>query len=166
MYRAITRITSRFTAVITGDDVREIYAMLCLQLLANGKAKLRSFDPSRGNSLASWLGLLACHAAYDFLRSRKREPRSEVLSEVEPLAGALPSPFDLCEVRQRARMVADILATFTERDQRFIELYFGEGFEPERIARIMGISVKTVYSKKHKIQAKLEDLMGQRTAAA
>ncbi len=33
----------------------------------------------------------------------------------------------------------------------FITLYYGEGLEPEEIGRRMGISVKTVYSKKHKI---------------
>lgn len=40
-----------------------------------------------------------------------------------------------------------------------MELYFGEGMEPEQIAEVMNISVKTVYSKKHKIQSRLESLL-------
>src|SRR5262245_19978660 len=54
IYRCITRVTSRFAAVVGPDDVREIYAMLCVQLLANDKKKLRSFEPGRGNKLGSW----------------------------------------------------------------------------------------------------------------
>lgn len=161
IFRAITRVTSRFTGIVTQDDVREIYATFCLQLLANDKAKLRSFDPERGSSLASWVSLLATHAAYDFLRSQRRQPRGEELSDVEPLAAPTPSPLELCEVRQRARVVSELLAQFTERDQHFVELYFGEGLAPERIADIMGISVKTVYTKRHKIQVKLEGLLSQ-----
>ena len=63
------------------DDVREIYAMLCVQLLANDKRKLRSFEPGRGNKLGSWIGMLAIHTAYDFLRTIKREPKRGTLSE-------------------------------------------------------------------------------------
>src|SRR5690606_22654424 len=64
IYRCITRVTARFTAVVGPDDVREIYAMLCMQLLANDKRKLRSFEPGRGNKLGSWIGMLAIHSAY------------------------------------------------------------------------------------------------------
>ena len=166
IFRSITRVTSRFAGIVTPDDVREIYATFCLQLLANDKSKLQSFDPDRGSSLASWIGLLATHAAYDFLRSQRRQPRGDELSEVEPLAAPTPSPFELCEIRQRARIVSDLLGQFTERDQRFVELYFAEGLAPERIAELMGISVKTVYTKRHKIQVKLEGLLDQRVAGA
>jgi RNA polymerase sigma-70 factor (ECF subfamily) len=37
---------------------------------------------------------------------------------------------------------------------------------PEQIAEEMGISVKTVYSKKHKIGAKLEALLQEQRLAA
>jgi RNA polymerase sigma-70 factor (ECF subfamily) len=166
IYRAITRITSRFSAVLSADDVQEIYALFCLQLLANDKAKLRSFDPSRGASLASWLGLLAAHATYDFLRSKRREPRLEELTEAEPLCTSVPSPYEVCELRERAHQVGVLLSNFTERDRAFIELYYGEGLEPEQIALRMNISVKTVYSKKHKIRARLEALLERRRLAA
>ena len=31
IYRCITRVTSRFNAVVAAEDVREIYALLCMQ---------------------------------------------------------------------------------------------------------------------------------------
>ena len=57
------------------------------------------------------------------------------------------------------RSSARVMAGFSERDRIFAALYFGEGMEPNEIARSMNISVKTVYSKKHKIQSKLESIV-------
>jgi RNA polymerase sigma-70 factor (ECF subfamily) len=53
------------------------------------------------------------------------------------------------------------MANFSARDRTFAALYFGEGMDPVEIARSMKISVKTVYSKKHKIQSKLATLVAR-----
>ncbi len=159
IYRCITKVTSRFAAVVSQDDIREIYATLIVQLLSNDMHKLRSFDPERGNRFTSWLGLLAINAAYDYLRAIRREPNRAPVAEAETLGSDLPTPHDLCERRERAEKVVQVLATFSAKDQEFVELYFGEGLEPEQIAERMNISVKTVYSKKHKIRSRLESLL-------
>jgi len=166
IYRCITRVTARFSAVVGPDDVREIYGMVCMGLLANDKRKLRSFEPSRGNKLGSWIGMLAIHTAYDFLRGIKREPKRGCLTEAEALSSELPDPFEVCVMRQRAGIVTSLLERFSDKDQEFITLYFGDGLEPEQIAERMGISVKTVYSKKHKIRSRLETLLAERKLAA
>ena len=54
-----------------------------------------------------------------------------------------------------------LLADFSERDRRFVELYYGAGLLPEEVAAAMNISVKTVYSKKNKLRTKLLALAGQ-----
>jgi RNA polymerase sigma-70 factor (ECF subfamily) len=159
-------VTTRFRGVVSQEDVREIYATFAVQLLANDKNKLRSFDPERGNKLSTWLGLLASHTAYDFLRSARREPKRAALSEAEDLYSALPDPCESALMRERASLVGRLLADFTAKDRAFIQLYFGEGLAPERVAERLGISVKTVYSKKHKIQARLQALLVQAQVAA
>ena len=156
--RCITKVTKRFSR-ISQEDVREIYATLLVSLLANDKTKLRSFDPSRGNRFSSWIGLLAIHCAYDYLRSVRREPCKEALQEAEDVAGDMPDPFEETVQRQRARIAARVLASFSEKDRTFAVLYFGEGMSPDEIALRMNISVKTVYSKKHKVKARLESLL-------
>jgi RNA polymerase sigma-70 factor (ECF subfamily) len=166
IYRCITRVTARFSAVVSAEDVREIYAMLCVGLLANDKRKLRSFEPGRGNKLGSWLGMLAIHTAYDHLRQVKREPRRASLSEAEQLTSTTEDPAEACELRERARLVSETLKDFSAKDRQFVALYFGDGLDPEEVARRMRISVKTVYSKKHKIQSRLESLLAQRQIAA
>jgi RNA polymerase sigma-70 factor (ECF subfamily) len=159
----INRVTARFSAVVSQEDLREIYATFCMQLLANDKLKLRSFDPERGNKLSTWLGLLASHTAYDFLRSARREPRRAALSD---LCSSLPDPCESALMRERASLVSELLAHFTDKDRAFIQLYFGEGLAPEVVAERLNISVKTVYSKKHKIQARLQTLLSEAQLAA
>jgi RNA polymerase sigma-70 factor, ECF subfamily len=162
----ISRVTTRFRGVISQEDVREIYATFSVQLLANDKNKLRQFEPERGNKLSTWLGLLASHTAYDFLRSARREPKRAALSEADDLYSALPDPCESALMRERATLVSKLLADFTDKDRAFIQLYFGEGLAPERVAERLGISVKTVYSKRHKIQARLQALLIEAQLAA
>jgi RNA polymerase sigma-70 factor, ECF subfamily len=166
IYRCITKVTARFSARISADDVKEIYATLLLQLLANDKHKLRSYDPARGNRFGSWIGLLAINAAYDHLRSVRRDSQRASLTEAESMTADTPDPYEVCEHRERAKKVALFMDDFSDKDRQFMELYFGEGLKPEEVAARMRISVKTVYSKKHKIQSRLEALIGKERMAA
>jgi RNA polymerase sigma-70 factor (ECF subfamily) len=166
IYRCITRITARFTAVVGPDDVREIHALLYLQLLANDKHKLRSFEPGRGNRLSSWIGMLAIHSAYDYLRTLRREPKRECLTLAEGLISDTLDPFEAYLAHERAALLRSLMTEFSAKDREFVELYYGEGLEPEQVAERMDISIKTVYTKKHKIRNRLEALLGRPQLAA
>ncbi len=166
IYRCITKVTARFAARVSADDVHEVYATLLLQLLANDMHKLRTFDPERGNRLGSWIGLLAINATYDHLRSLRRESNSQPIQEAEQVRGDGPDPYEECERREQAEVVSKMLGDFSEKDRQFMVLYFGEGLKPEEVAEKMSISVKTVYSKKHKIQSRLGQIMNKYRVAA
>ena len=161
--RCITKVTRRFSSMLSQDDVREVYANLYVAILGNDMHKLRTFDPERGNRFSSWIGLLAINAAYDYLRTLKREPQKECITEAMELVADLPDPFELTSEHERASIAQATLADFSEKDRTFAALYFGEGMDPQDIAERMNISVKTVYSKKHKIQSRLESVLTART---
>jgi RNA polymerase sigma-70 factor (ECF subfamily) len=164
IYRCIRKVTHGFTAVVRSEDEREIYSNLVLQLLSNDKRKLRSFDPDRGSRLGTWLGLLATHAAYDYLRSLRREVPRVPLAEAESTCVDGASPFEQVERKERSRMVGKLMERLSDKDQQFVKLYFNRGLTPEAVAAAMKISVKTVYSKKHKIQSRLEGIVAQAAA--
>jgi len=167
MQSCIARVMTRFRSICSQDDIDEVYSTLCLQLLARDKHRLRSFDLSRGNKLGSWLGMLATHAAYDLLRSRRRMPVTDELDGVAAVTPLVQSGADdICAARQQASRLAEALRDFSEKDQEFFALYFGEGLDAEQVAASMGISVKTVYSKKHKLRARLEAALGSKSLAA
>jgi RNA polymerase sigma-70 factor (ECF subfamily) len=162
----IARVTSRFPGIVGQEDVREIYALFCLNLLANDSHRLRSFDPARGTRFRSWLGLIAVHSAYDYLRTVRRQPQGPNVDDIAELTAQPPEAPDTCERLQQAKQVARLVEELSERDREFMTLYFGQGLAPEVVAAKMGISIKTVYTKKHKIRSKLEALIGQQQAAA
>jgi RNA polymerase sigma-70 factor (ECF subfamily) len=161
----ISRVTARF-GYSTQDDVQEIYATLCLQLLSNDKRKLRSFEAGRGTRLGTWLGLLATHTAYDFLRSVRRAPKLDELDEACAVSTHTPDPSETTLLRERARLLAEALSVLSDKDREFIELFYGCGLPAEEVASRMGINVKTVYTKKHKLQHRLQSLLGDETLAA
>lgn len=154
----ISRVTRRFPQLTGTDHLEEIYGSLCLHLLKDDKRRLRSFDPVRGTPFGSWLCALARNSAHDFLRSHRRQPGlcklGEELSDVEA-ASDVPDAFSICSEREQARALCQLVEDLSERDREFLGAYL-QGFEPEQIAEQLGISVSTVYSKKHKILARLE----------
>lgn len=156
----IQRVVARFAKRVSVDAVEEIYATFSLKLLANDKHKLRSFEPTRGNKLGTWLGMLATHCAYDYLRGVRREPSSVCLTEAESLTSEHQDPCESAVRSERAQLVRELLADFSDKDRQFVTLYYQDGLSPEHVAERLGISVKTVYSKKHKIQRKLTEIVG------
>lgn len=164
--RCITSITSRFTAVVGADDVREVYATFCIRLLEGDKHKLRTFDSERGYSLKSWFGMLAVQTTYEYLRKKKRETGRDKKGGEGVMGAASPDPYEQCWERERTRIASSLLVQFSERDREFFTLYYDEGWTPERIAERMGISVKTVYTKKHKLVSRLAELAEERRLAA
>lgn len=161
----ITRVTARF-GYSTPDDVQEIYATLCLQLLSNDKRKLRSFEAGRGTRLGTWLGLLATHTAYDFLRAVRRAPKHDDLANAASLSTSGPDPAETTLLREQAQLLARALAELSDKDRLFVELFYGDGLPAEEVAARMGINVKTVYTKKHKLQARLSSLLSAGRLAA
>jgi RNA polymerase sigma-70 factor (ECF subfamily) len=155
----IRRVLARFTRVTSDHDVDEVYARFCFELLANDRKKLRAFDPEKGGRLGTWVGLLAKNATYDYLRRLKRDRVCEPLPESDTLKADSESPFEQVVIQQRAALTSATLRRLSDRDRQFVELYFAEGMEAEEIAKIMNISVKTVYTKRHKITARLEAMM-------
>lgn len=148
--RCITKVTRGFPFVCT-DDVDEIYAGLLLSLVVADHKKLRLYDAEK-QPLASYLGMLATRAAFDHLRSVRRRPRGEPYDE-ETHALVLESG---AEAKADVASLRTLFRSLPLRDRTFARLYFREGRSPEEVARRMHIHVRTVYSKKHKIQSRLQ----------
>jgi RNA polymerase sigma-70 factor (ECF subfamily) len=166
IYRAIHKVTQRFSSVIGNADIDEIYAALLVGLNSRDMHKLRTFEPERGHKLSTWIGLLATNAAWDYLRSVSRQPPRGSSVEAEALSCAEPDPFHALAAKEEWMRVSATLESFSDKDRTFVELFFMQGRTPEQIAEEMRISVKTVYSKKHKIRCRLENALGRTPAEA
>jgi RNA polymerase sigma-70 factor (ECF subfamily) len=156
IYRCITKATLKYAPTLSSADFDEIYADVMMQLVRDDMHKLRIYNPARGTKLSSWIGMLSVNAAYDFLRSAGRRPLlDKVDGTVDPHEDCDRTPLDQLIEKERWEHLNDLLAEFTDKDRRFVELYYQKGMEADEIAAEMQISLKTVYSKKHKIRAHL-----------
>ena len=165
----IERMRRRFSGVMSRDDAEEVYSALCLQLVNSDKRRLKQFDSARGTRFEAWLARLAVNATYDFLRQARRQPQ---LARVEPelclvdrTPDTAPDAFRVIAARQEAKAVAELVADLSPRDQEFIAVFFAQGLDPAETAERLGVQVSTVYSKKHKIRARLETLLCPDSAA-
>jgi RNA polymerase sigma-70 factor (ECF subfamily) len=163
--RSITNVTRRFPTLVGPDDAHDIHASFYLSLVAQGRRKLRAFDAGRGAHLWSWVRVLAVHAAYDHLRSVRSEPSRGTLAEAARIGCDRPDPFEQVVESEQAAIASRVLEEFSKKDRTFAALYFEEELPPGEIASRMKISVKTVYTKKHKLRAKLVSVLDAGGAA-
>jgi RNA polymerase sigma-70 factor, ECF subfamily len=172
----IRKVLHRYTALYGEEDIEDMTNTVCLNLVKDDYHKLRAYDPTRGYKLSSWVGLIATNTAHDALR--RREPIHQRLDaghesddDAPPVQyaddGALPA--DRLETREQWDTLCAAIRELSESDQEFLTLYYQQELEPEEIARRLGISINTVYSRKNKVREKLrrivEQMSGGKTAA-
>ncbi|MGE0550569.1 MAG: RNA polymerase sigma factor [Kofleriaceae bacterium] len=156
IYRCITKVTLKYSPSMGSADLDEIYADVLMQLVRDDMRKLRLYNPARGTKLGSWIGMISVNAAYDYLRGAGRRPLlDKVDGALDPHQECDRTPLDLLIEKERWGHLNELLAEFTDKDRTFVELYYQRGLEADEIAAEMQISLKTVYSKKHKIRAHL-----------
>ena len=164
VYRCVGKVMARH-GVTAVAELDEVFADVMMQLVRDDMHKLRMYDPARGTKLSSWIGMISVNAAFDYLRAIGRRASHEPLmldadqlDERADDSGEL-SPLETLLEKERWRQLNELLTDFTDKDRTFVALYYGQGLPAEQIAAEMQISLKTVYSKKHKIRAHLVRLL-------
>jgi RNA polymerase sigma-70 factor (ECF subfamily) len=177
----IRKVLHRYTALYGEEDLEDMASTVCLNLVKDDYHKLRAFDPTRGYKLSSWVGLIATNTAHDALR--RREPIHQRIDaghdaddDAPPVQFAdreAPLPGDSLEAREEWEALAAAIRELSPSDQQFLSLYYEQELEPEEIAKRLGISVNTVYSRKNKVREKLRRIVdpspggtGGKTAAS
>lgn len=162
IYRCITKVTVKYAPHLSWADLDEIFAEVLISLLRDDMRKLRMYDPGRGTKVGSWIGMISINAAYDFLRSAGRRPILDRIDGTpDPHEDSDRTPLDMLIEKERWGQLNNILADFSDKDRMFMALYYAEGMDAESVAHQMSISLKTVYSKKHKIRAHLQRCLSE-----
>lgn len=162
IYRCITKVIGKFGPSMTNADIDEIFAEVLMNLLRDDMRKLRLYNPNRGTKLSSWVGMITINTTYDFLRSAGRRPVLDKLDGApDPHEECDRTPLDELLEKERWGALNHILAAFSDKDRTFLALYYAQGLDAETVASRMSISLKTVYSKKHKIRAHLRRCIGE-----
>jgi len=167
IFRCITKVIGRYDAVCSNGDADEIFSEVMVGLLRDDMRKLRLYDPNRGTKLSSWIGMIATNTAYDFLRGTARRPMLDRLEgAVEISDDNDRSPLEEILAKEQRSHLNTLLSDYSDKDRAFVALYYAQGLEAEEVAEEMAISVKTVYSKKHKLLARLQSTLAPLLHAA
>jgi RNA polymerase sigma-70 factor, ECF subfamily len=162
----IRKVMRRYGAAFNDEDVEDLVSATALNIVKDDYKKLRAFDATRGYKLSSWIGLIATNTAHDMLR--RRAP-TEVWSAVAlddtapvPLASEERLASEALEAEGEVLELRAAIAELSPSDRLFMDYYYIQELDPEVIARLMSISVNTVYSRKNKIREKLRIIVSKR----
>jgi RNA polymerase sigma-70 factor (ECF subfamily) len=158
------RVTHNFRGRYPIED-DEVFGALLSSLLANDMQKLRSFDPSRGASFSSWIGMLTAHVAWDFLRDLRRRSALDDRAR-QHFLGRYEADFGVRMIfREQCVRVARAREGLSRNDKRFFDMFYLDCAEAGEVATAMRISVKTVYTKNHKVRSKLRRALDDEASA-
>ncbi len=166
IFRCVTKVIGRYEAVLSSADADEVFGEVMISLVRDDMRKLRLWDARRGAKLSSWIGLIATNCAYDHLRGTARRPILDRMDNVPDIDSEDASPLDDVLSHERREYLNELLSDYSDKDRAFVSLYYAQGLAAEDVADEMSISVKTVYSKKHKLLARLQHTLAPLVTAA
>ncbi len=143
------------------EEVEDLFGDVFLSIFDSDFAKLRSFEGRNGCSLASWIRLIAGRKAIDHLRDKHRD-KVGVSADYDTGHAERsddPDPEETFLDREREDILSAAIIRLPPEDLLFLNLYYEDEHPPERIAEILGVSVNTVYSRKHRMLERLKKLV-------
>jgi RNA polymerase sigma-70 factor (ECF subfamily) len=155
----VVKALRRYGATFSRDDLDDLVGDVWLVLLRDDMKKLRQYDAGRGFRIASFLGLVATNATIDHLRARQAEsmPLDDVIEDFASLRAEAPR--DVVEAREEAELARAALDQLSTDERAFVVDCFRDERSPEELARALGVTTNTVYSRKFKIREKLQKIV-------
>lgn len=150
----------------TPEEVEDLFHDLLVHLIKDDCKKLRLYRGDSGCTVATWLRTITVRFVIDYLRQRAREgskveiEMEEVQLEVS-LANPVTRPDQFFQEQEEDRRVEAALLELTKNDRYFMELYYKKGKRPEEVAILLGLSVKTVYSRVSRLREKIQENLNQ-----
>lgn len=148
----IHRLGAAFPRALSAADLEEIHANLYAALVSNDMHRLRYWEPSKGTKLATWIALLTTNIARDYLRAVTRRPGSTTIEAVASTLRSELDPVAQAAAREACTHLGVVVGEMSERDQAVIVRIYVEEATPDEVAEELGMSVKTVYTRTHRLR--------------
>jgi RNA polymerase sigma factor (sigma-70 family) len=157
----VLKVLRRYGAVFSAEDLDDLVGDVWLTLLRDDMRKLRQYDAARGFRIASFIGLVATNVAIDHLRARQADalPLDDLAEDY--VAPGQPMPRDIVEDREQAELARVALNRLSRDERRFVVDVFHAERSPEELARTLGVTTNTVYSRKFKVREKLARIVAR-----
>lgn len=169
LYGAILSTLRRYGVHAGIEQSEEIFCGLMEHFVADDCRVLRTFDARGGCKLSSWLNVLAVNYAVDVLRDRvasshrSEVPLAETLGRDLETSGGNPER-ELGERESRALLEA-CLADLSVKEKLFARLYYRDGFEVARIAKLLRLTESSVYALRERLLSKLRGRLSRASSS-
>jgi RNA polymerase sigma factor (sigma-70 family) len=163
IYYAMHRTMATRSYAPTAEETEDLLNDLLVHLIKNNCKKLTQYRGDQGATVATWLRTVTVRFVIDYLRKKARESETVDIDShsylAETASDSPETPEEVYESKEAQRMFSLAVSALDEKDRYFMELYYGQGLAPEKVADVLGISVKTVYSRVNRLKTKISDEM-------
>lgn len=143
----------------TPEDAEDLFHGVFVSLIDNDFKKLRQFRSRNACTLSTWLTVVAVNQTIDFMR-RETKRFHVSIDDAQVSGSALTDQGQDIESilmeRQFTSAIKKALPGLPETDRQVYELLFVQGLVPEEAAANLGISLSTLYTRKHRLINKLK----------
>lgn len=142
------------------EDIEDLHNTVFLQLFEHKRKKLRQYEGRNGCSLASWIRVVSVRIVLNHLRKNRLDSlerqKKISLEDMPELKGEETGSLAVMEKSERDYLLQAGIKNLSPRDRLFMKLHFEQGLTEKEVASIMQVSVKNVYTVKHRAIQRLK----------
>ncbi len=167
IYYSIHRTCSLKNYKPAPEELEDLFNDVIIHFIKDDCKKLRLYRGYEGATAATWIRTITVRFIIDYLRQKARRIKLvDITSEEMALEVSHRNPVTMpdedFEENEKNAAMAEAIEELCENDRYFMELYYGRELGPEEVSQILGISVKTVYSRVNRIKNKLKESVKKR----
>lgn len=148
------------------QEIEDLYGDILVGLIKNDCRKLRQYKGYQGATVATWIRTITVRSVIDYVRLQARsgdfvDIDGDGIGLEASTRNPVSRPDEVYDEDEKARGLAAAVDMLDDGDRYFMELYYVRGLEPDQVAQLIGISVKTVYSRVNRLKEKLQKNMAR-----
>ncbi len=163
VWNSIRKTFNNYSFQHTREDIEDIYSSVFLSLLENDFKKLRQFRSENACSVSTWLAIISVRTTINYLRQDKShyivEPVREEVKIWEIIPDNMSSADQQIENMQEEKQLEQSIESLPPKDRMIYDMLYKKGFSPEETAEMLGMSVTSIYTRKHRIIEKIKKMV-------
>jgi RNA polymerase sigma-70 factor (ECF subfamily) len=146
------------------EDIEDIFNDILLSFFRDDSKKLRQFRGDNNCTVASWLRIIAINTTRNFIARKKtfislEDAPGDGPARIDRMSSHEPSALKRLMDSEEIMLFRELLKELKPDDRLVLKYYYKSDISPEEIAKIMNITVNTVYSKISRTKKRLKEIL-------